>query len=75
MIEAIIGWAWPYLLAGFAVLAGVWHSYSSGKKAGRNEKEVEHAKQRAKDLDRIKRSSNAQPVGSLSDDPNNRDNK
>ena len=75
MIEALIAWAWPYILAAGVVAAGVWQSYSSGKKAGRNEKEVEAAQERAKDLDRLRSAADARPTTGLQDDPNNRDNR
>lgn len=74
MIEAIIGWAWPYLLAIGGAVVVVWRAYASGKSAGKNEKEVEHARERAQDLERVRRAGGARPSGSVSDDPANRDN-
>lgn len=75
MIGAILGDLWPYVLAVAAVVAGIWKSYSSGKKAGRDEAEVETARERAKDLDRLRSAADARPTTSLQDDPFNRDNR
>ena len=73
-MEALIAWAWPYLLAAGVALAGAWQLWASGKKAGRNEERATSAAQREKDLDRIKRAADARPRGGVSDDPYNRDN-
>lgn len=75
MIEALIAWAWPYILAAGVVAAGVWQTYSSGKKAGRNEKAAEQAKERARDMERLRNAADARPTVGMHDDPNNRDNQ
>lgn len=75
MIEALIAWAWPYVLAAGVVLAGLWQTYSSGKKAGRNEKAVEQAKERARDMERLRNAADARPSSSLQNDEYNRDNR
>jgi GH24 family phage-related lysozyme (muramidase) len=56
------------IVTGFVV---AWrHTYNSGK----NAKEVEHAKARAKNLEKIRDAVRAKPRGSVHDDPHNRDN-
>lgn len=74
MIETLIAWAWPYVLAASVVLAGLWQTYSSGKKAGRNEQAAQQAKERARDMERLHSAANARPDIGVHDDPNNRDN-
>lgn len=73
-MEALIAWAWPYLLAAGVALAGAWQLWASGKKAGRNEERATNAAQREKDLDRIKRAADARPSADIVSDPYNRDN-
>lgn len=75
MIGALIEWAWPYVLAVAGAGFGFWQVWSSGKKRGREEKELGYAKDRADQLDRIRRANDARPTGGVSDDPNNRDNR
>ena len=72
-MEALIAWAWPYLLAAGVALAGAWQLFASGKRAGRDAERANNAKQREKDLDRIKRAADARPTVGVQDDPNNRD--
>ena len=72
-MEALIAWAWPYLLAAGVALAGAWQLFASGKRAGRDAERASNAKQREKDLDRIKRAADARPHGGVQDDPYNRD--
>lgn len=75
MTAALIDWLWPYLMASGIALVAYWRAYASGKKAGRNEKEVDHAKERARDLERIKSAADARPSVELHRDPYNRDNR
>ena len=73
-MEAIISWAWPYLVAAGIALAGAWQLWAAGKQAGRDAERAKHAAQERENLDRIKRAADARPRGGVSDDPYNRDN-
>lgn len=75
MIGALIEWAWPYVLAIGGAAFAYWRVWSTAKKRGREEKELEYAKDRAEQLNRIRRANDARPTGSVHDDPNNRDNR
>lgn len=75
MIAALIDWLWPLLMAAGIALVAYWRAYASGKKAGRNEKEIDHAKERARDLERIKSAAGARPSVGVQHDPLNRDNR
>ncbi len=73
-MEALIAWAWPYLVAALAVVGGLWMVRSGGVEYGRNQERAKHAAQERENLDRIKRAADARPSGSVYDDPYNRDN-
>jgi len=74
VMEALIAGAWPYLLAAGVALAGAWQLFASGKRAGRDAERASNARQREKDLDRIKRAADARPTTDIVSDPFNRDN-
>lgn len=62
-----------------AIIAGgilliIGYVYARAYRDGMRRKELEEAKARAENLDRIKRAASAYPDVGLSDDPNNRDN-
>ena len=65
-LTAIIGGVLAVIAAGWAAARGL-------TKAGENKQKAKEAKARAENLDRIQRAADARPVGSVSDDPNNRD--
>lgn len=73
-MSALIGWALPYLIAAGAALVGIWRVWAAGKKAGRNQERAKNAKDRAENIDRIKRAAGAKPSLGVRDDPRNRDN-
>lgn len=73
-MEALIGWALPYIVAAVGALIGLWRVWAAGKKAGKNEERARYAEAREKNLERIKRAAGAKPRG-VHDDPYNRDNK
>ena len=75
MMAALIEWLWPYLLAVGGAGLGFWRVWATAKNRGREEKELEYAKERAEQLNRIRRAADAQPTGGVSDDPYNRDNR
>lgn len=57
------------------VALAMWRTYASGKSAGRNEQKVKEAEANAKHLQRVRDAANARPNDSVSNDPNNRDNR
>lgn len=57
-----------------AALVGLFSAYTTGKSSGKDEERAKNAKERAAELDRIRRASDARPTGGVSDDPYNRDN-
>ena len=72
-MEAIIAWAWPYLLAAGGALLVTWRVWAAGNQAGRDKERAMHAAQERENLERIKRADAARPSGSVQDDPYNRD--
>lgn len=58
-----------------AVLAGLAYLFNRVKQSGIDAQKAKEAKARDDEIARIKRASNASPSGSLSNDPNNRDNR
>lgn len=72
-MEALIAWAWPYIIGAILAALGLGGLWVKAENSGKAKKEAEHAKQREKDLDRIKRAADARPHGGVQDDPCNRD--
>ena len=64
----------PYIVGAVLAVLGLGGLWVKAENSGKAKKEAEHAKQRKKDLDRIKRAADARPAGSVQDDPYNRDN-
>lgn len=72
-MEALIAWAWPYVLGAGAALVAAWRVWAAGKQAGRDAERAKHAAQERENLDRIKRAADARPTVGVRDDPFNRD--
>ncbi|GGA50982.1 hypothetical protein GCM10011385_00280 [Nitratireductor aestuarii] len=64
----------PYIVGAVLAVLGLGGLWVKAENLGKAKKEAEHARQREKDLDRIKRAADARPSGSVHDDPFNRDN-
>lgn len=58
-----------------AVIAGLGYLFNRVKQSGVDAQKAKEAKARDEELARIKRAAGAKPTGSLSNDPNNRDNR
>jgi hypothetical protein len=58
-----------------AAILGAWGLFSKIERSGVNKEKAKEAEARDKNLDKIKRAGDAKPVGGVSDDPNNRDNR
>ncbi len=74
ILKLIPGGSLTALIASvLGVLAFVSGLLYKTKQAGINQQKAKEAEARAKNLDRIKHAADAQPNGSVLDDPNNRD--
>jgi len=67
----------PYIIGAVTLLVGgtgyVWNAKRKARNEGIAEQQAKEAAANAKEVDRIRDAAGAQPAGSLSDDPNNRD--
>lgn len=75
MIEFLLGKTGLILSGVLACLTILGTMIGFARKAGKDAQKVEEAKARERDLENIKRADNAVATGSVSDDPNNRDNQ
>lgn len=57
-----------------AAVAALFRAYIAGRDAERSKQKLKEAGNREKELERIRDAALARPSGSVSDDPNNRDN-
>ena len=57
------------------VIGSLIYAWREAVKSGERKKELEHANAERANLEKIKRAQRARPAGSVSDDPNNRDNR
>lgn len=69
---------WPYLVAAGAAAIALWRILANAKQAGINEQKVKEAAAREKDIQQIKKASDAAAAvrpddGGMSVDPYNRD--
>lgn len=75
---ALLGPFLPYIIAGFSALVGVtgyvWNAKRKAKAEGVAQQQAKEAAANARDIQIIHDATGAQPIGSVSDDPNNRDN-
>lgn len=79
LLSMLAAKATPYLIGGGAILA-VWlltilKAVLWARSTERNAQKAKEAKARDEEIARIKQAAGAKPSGSLSDDPNNRDNR
>lgn len=58
-----------------ASVAALFRAYVAGRSAEKSKQKAKEAESRAKELERIRDAALARPSGSVSDDPNNRDNR
>lgn len=76
LVNLIPGGNFTVIAAGvIAAATAILAMFAGVKKAGRDEQKAKEADARAKNIDRIADAAAAKPRGSLSDDPNNRDNR
>ncbi len=75
---ALLGPFLPYIIAGLTALVGgagyVWNAKRKAKAEGVAQQQAKEAAANERDIRIIHDATGAQPVGSVSDDPNNRDN-
>lgn len=78
ILSAILGVLkplWPYILAAIAALGWGFAQRRAGAKAERNAQKAKDADAYEEHLKDLAAAATARPSGSLSDDPNNRDNR
>lgn len=67
----------PYVIGAVTLLVGgtgyVWNAKRKARNEGIAEQKAKEAEANAQELDRIRAAAGAQPSGSVSNDPNNRD--